>query len=381
MARRAELWLQVVTAVLVISYGISIFVAHRHDHYSTFWDGWLHTTAELLPALPAFVCSRRASATRWAWLAAAVAIVLNGAGDLVYTYHDRNLAPVPSIGASSVLYGATAAFSLVAAALFYQSFYGHAHVSVRLDALTTGLALASVAGMLCFEPLIRKGGEPVAIGLEISFPLGDLVVLALIAAVLAPNRQRPDPALGLVLAGMTCFVAANIAYFYQSSSGVQVEGNLLDEIYLVGLFLVGLGATAWGQGSVPMVRAPASSLSLGTLPVGAGLVSLGVLVAYLSHRGPVAVPLLAAVALAMVLARMWVTLKELRSLTAAHYLEARVDHLTGLSNRRALLEELSSALSSVDVTGGQVGLLARKIGSGNSTRLNARNRGAGRGPA
>ena len=354
---RAEWWLQGVTGVLVIAYGISSVAVRSPHHYTTLWEGWVYTTAECLPILPALLAARRSKGTRWAWSAAALAIFLNTAGDLVYTYDDRNLVPVPSIGASGILYGATAAVTVGAVALFSQSCFGRAHLSVRLDSLIVGLTVASVAGVLWFGPILHESGKPVAVGLQMSYPLVDLVILCLVVAALASSGYHPDLPISLVLSGILFFLAANTASLYQHAAETYHDSSPLHEAYLVGLLLVGLGATTWRRSSGPQGSLAVPSPRLGILPVAAGFVSLSVVVAHFLHRGPAAVPFLAASALVLVMARMWMTLKELHSLTAAHYLEARSDQLTGLSNRRALLEQLTTALASRRESDQQVGLL------------------------
>jgi diguanylate cyclase (GGDEF)-like protein len=354
---RAEWWLQAATSVLVISYGISCVAVRSPHHYRTLWEGWVYTTAECLPILPALLAARRSEGTRWAWSATALAIFLNAAGDIVYTYHDRNLVPVPSIGASGILYIATAAVTVVAVALFSQSCFGRAHLSVRLDGLIVGLTVASVAGVLWFGPVLRESGKPIAVGIEVSYPLVDLVILCLVVAALASGGYRPDLPIGLVLSGILFLLAANTASLYQHTASTYHDSSPLHEAYLIGLLLVGLGATTWQRRSGPRQLSAVPSPRLAMLPVAAGLVSLSVVITCLLHRGPAAVPFLAASALALAMARMWMTLKELHSLTAAHYLEARSDQLTGLNNRRALLEQLTTALASQRDSGGQVGLL------------------------
>jgi hypothetical protein len=71
-------------------------------------------------------------------------IVLNALANLVYTYHDQNLRPIPSPALSDALYLLCYLASIAGVAILTQSSFGRVHVSVRLDGAVTGLAIASV---------------------------------------------------------------------------------------------------------------------------------------------------------------------------------------------------------------------------------------------
>ena len=93
---RSEWWLQGLIAVTVIAYGVSTLVVHRPPSgYNTFWDGWVENIASALPAIPLLLRARRSAELRTAWLAMAAGVMLYTIADLVYTYHDQNLKPIP----------------------------------------------------------------------------------------------------------------------------------------------------------------------------------------------------------------------------------------------------------------------------------------------
>ena len=148
--------IQGVIAGLAIAYGVSTFVVHRPPSgYNTIWDGWIYTAAETLPVIPVLLRVRRSSELRSAWLAMAAMIVLNTLGDLVYTYHDQNLLPIPDPAPSDALYLLSYGAFIVGVALLTQSSFGRVHASVRLDGAIAGLAMGAVAGMVWFGPLLR----------------------------------------------------------------------------------------------------------------------------------------------------------------------------------------------------------------------------------
>src|ERR1035441_4728974 len=91
-----EWWLQGTIAAAVISFAVSTLVVHRPPSgYNTIWDGWVYNIAQMLPVIPVLMRVRRSPELRSAWLAMAIGMTLITVGDLVYTYHDQNLKPIP----------------------------------------------------------------------------------------------------------------------------------------------------------------------------------------------------------------------------------------------------------------------------------------------
>ncbi len=354
-----ELGMQGVVGGFAIAFCVSTFVVNRPPSgYSTIWDGWIYTIAETLPLIPVLLRVRRSPEFRSAWLAMATMIVLNTLGDLVYTYHDQNLLPIPDPAPSDVLYLLSYAAFIVGVALLTQSSFGRVHASVRLDGAIAGLAMGAVAGMAWFEPLLHVSGRPLQVAVDMAYPLSDLVLIVLLVAGLAPHRYRPNWSTVWLFTGVAWFVLGDVIYLNRSVAGTYVAGTPLDATWIIGLFFVGLAASARDRRRSGGPRSPVSSpAGITVVPVAFGLVSLAVLAAALfRHVSPV-VSAMAIAALCLVIGRMWMTLREVRQMTlremhqsAANFLDVRTDYLTGLPNRRAFIEHLQSAFSSQQAT-------------------------------
>jgi diguanylate cyclase (GGDEF)-like protein len=361
-----ELGMQGVIAGLVIVYGVSTFVVHRPPSgYSTIWDGWIYTVAETLPVIPVLLRVRRSSEHRSAWLAMATMIVLNTLGDLVYTYHDQNLRPIPDPAPSDVLYLLSYLAFIVGVALLTQPSFGRVHASVRLDGAIAGLAMGAVAGIAWFEPLLHVSGRPLQVAVGLAYPLCDLVLVVLLVAGLAPHRYRPNWATALLMTGVAWFVLGDVIYLNRTVAGTYVGGTLLDETWIIGLFLVGLAASVRDRRRSRRPRESVSPLAgITVVPVVFGLVSVAVLAAAVLRHVSLVVSSMAIAALCLVIGRMWMTLHEVRQMTlreihqsAVNFRDARTDYLTRLPNRRAFLEHLQSALSSEPGAADCVGVL------------------------
>ena len=74
--------------------------------------------------------------------------------DLVYIYHDQNLKPIPSPAPSDAFFLSCNVAFIVGFAILTQSSFGRVHASVRLDGAIAGLAIAAVAGIIWFEPVL-----------------------------------------------------------------------------------------------------------------------------------------------------------------------------------------------------------------------------------
>lgn len=345
----SQVWWQLATGVLVVVYAVALFVVARPaSGYVTLWDGWLVNIVSTLPVVAVLLRVWHKADGRLAWLAIAAGIALNSAGNLLYTYHDQNLIPIPNPAPSDLPYLLSHVMFVVGVVAISQRSFGRTHASVRLDSAVTGLTLGAVAGALWFGPVLKISGQPLEVAVGMAYPLLDLVLLVLLAAGLAPQRYRPSRSTGLLMAGVLAFVVGDVVYLNQSAANTYSSGTPLELTWIIGVFLLGLAAWAREERRSPSRRHHVeSSNGIAMVPVVSGFVSLGVLVASLEWHVPTLAAHLAIAALGVVILRMVLTLRELRQ-AATNYRDARTDDLTGLDNRRAFQEAVESDLRSTD---------------------------------
>jgi len=355
---RPEWWLQVVIAAIVVAYGVSTLVVHRPPSgYNTFWDGWVQNIASALPVIPLLLRARRSPRLRSAWLAMAAGIVLYTLADLVFLYHDQNLVPIPSPAPSDAFFLSCNLAFIIGFAILTQSSFGRVHASVRLDGAIAGLAIAAVAGVVWFEPVLDLSGRPFQAAVDLAYPVCDLVLIVLLVAGLAPHRFRPNLTTVLLMIGVGFSVVGSVIFLNQSADGTYTAGSLLGVTWLLSFFFIGLTATLRDRRSTGGARAPVnSSTGIAVLPVVFGIVSLAVLAHSIYGNDPPVVVIFAVSALALVICRMAITLREVRQ-SMVNYQDARTDYLTGLPNRRAFLERLEWRLSTEPHSVGGTGVL------------------------
>jgi len=355
-AESSQVWWQLACGVLLVAYVLSLFVVRRPaSGYSSLWDGWAGNLVATLPLVPVWLRVRRSSTLRFAWTLMAVGIALNTIGNLVFLFHDQNLHPIPSPAWSDLPYLLSYAAFIVGVAIMTQSSFGRGYASVRLDGAVAGLTIGAVAVVLWFEPVLRVSGRPLQVAVGMAYPLCDLVLLVLLIAGLAPQRYRPTWSTGLLMAGVAWFVLGDIVFLNQTAANTYVPGTPLEATWAIGIFLMGIAAWAPNLPRAPLAderRAharPGSDVAptgIGLVPVCFGAVSLAVLVVTLFRQTSALASGFAVGALAMVIIRMALTLREVRH-ASENFRDARTDVLTGMHNRRAFLELLEAQLGAV----------------------------------
>ena len=214
--------------------------------------------------------------------------------------------------------------------------------SLWLDGIVAGLAVASLGEVLFVHPILEAtGGRSIEVATDLSYPLCDVLMLALVIGVFALTGWRPGRAWGFIGAGLMSMAAADSIYAYEAAKGMYVEGTALDALWPAATLLVGWAA--W----VPTrqrVRLNLHGWRPLVLPTGFGLIAVGVLVYDHFEAVDTAAVLLAGATMVAVLARTAMTFGENLDMLRSSRTEALTDALTALGNRRALTGDLAEVL-------------------------------------
>ncbi len=196
---------------------------------------------------------------------------------------------------------------------------------------------------------------------SIAYPVGDVVLLAGLGIVVLrwspPALRRP---LGFIVAGLSMFIVADLAYGYALLHDTYAAGGPIDMLWIGALTLFALAATqqkgarpGTRETSIPL-RAP-TERKVSWLPFGALLVGSATLLS--SQWGNRLVPELSLVVVAIALAaliavRQYLAQGEMIQLQGelreAHEEMARLasqDPLTAMANRRSFDESLEEELA------------------------------------
>ncbi|MFP5336333.1 MAG: putative bifunctional diguanylate cyclase/phosphodiesterase [Actinomycetes bacterium] len=305
-------------------------------------------------ALPALVIAARAvlvPADR-AWAAAlALACASFTAGNVVYLSWVQYQDPLPFPTAADAGYLGFYPLALLGVLLSLRGSARRLRPGIALEAVMAGLA-AAAAGVWLFDPVAPHfEGDVLGFAVSLAYPVGDVLLLTAAVAVMIVGGGRPRNMCRYLAVGLLVFVVGDAVYAYRVALDTYQVGTVLDATWALGLALVAHGA--WRDDGTSR-REPAVRAQSLWLPAVAGFVALAVLVTASALPAPRLTVALAAASLLLGAVRTVEAFVRVRQLAVAQA-EARTDHLTGIANRRALMDELQRKLGDRP-NGGVVGL-------------------------
>ena len=330
--------LLVTAAASVVAFAVGTVVLPDHDGRASLLDV---VTYGLTYMLAAAVCLRAARETRrdrWAWRALAGALAVSVVGYLVYRLVVVTAPSVPFPSLSDALWLAYYVPLTTAVVGLLRTRAPGLRVHVWLDGLTGALAAAAVVVAAVLGPALSMAdGGTLAVAVSLGYVLADVVLLALLVVVAMLLGGGGDRTMVLLFLGVVANLAGDIVFVNLASRSAYVQGGALDLTWLLGVLLMAAAAhTSRSAGPLRGEQAPATWRVV-TLPFVAILV--GVLVLAAGWWVPLhpAAAWCAGACVVTALVRTAVTFGDLRTLDAVRE-QARTDELTGLPNRRALLE-------------------------------------------
>ncbi len=331
------------SVVLALAYCATIvFVGRPKGGYDTLWDGWLYHVATTLPGLLAAVKAIADRRSRVEWWLVGSGIALNTVGNLIYTYHDQNIVPIPFPAWSDLIYLSSYLCFAIALVLITQRQKGEVSKAVRLDGLVIGLSTGAIAVALWFESILGQTGSAFAVVTGLAYPLFDVVFIVIVVSGLAPARFRPTWSSVAFMVGAVALAIGDTVYLNQLAAETYVPSTILECTWVVGLLLFGLAA--WAPAELRTTGTAEFSSGAATLPAAAATAALAVVASGLSGGVPLLASWLAIAAIAGALVRVVLTVRELRRANIA-FSQARTDELTGILNRRGFAEELDQRLA------------------------------------
>ena len=330
----------IVAAVLLVVYAASLLLRSQGETW-TWLDDW---GVDGLEVVLACMCLGRALVRgKGRWLAVPLGLGLLGwaLGDVAWTVESMGGASPPTPSMADVFYLTLYPLAYLTVMLVLSRQMGRFQPSLWLDGAVAGLSAAAICAAFAFDTILRSThGSPAAVAVNLAYPIGDLVLLALVvgAVVVAPGLPAR---LLLLVAGCALLAVGDTIYLFQSAANSYVVGTPLDLTWPVALLV--MSASAWV--GLRVVRTNDSDRTPRFLVPGiASAAGLAILVlGSTRHVSSVAIGLATAALIAAGL-RMMLSLGEIRRLVEARRHQAATDELTGLHNRRQLLSRLQIAL-------------------------------------
>jgi len=218
--------------------------------------------------------------------------------------------------------------------------------SIWLDGFIAACAVSAVASGIVLADVWRSStGGLAAVATNMAYPVGDALLLCLVLAAFALSGWSIDRTWLLLASGLVLFGVADSIYLVQVANGTYRLGTVLDLGWPAGFVLIAIASCTPAR-SVARMRLEGRRVLAAPLVLAA--VCLAVEVQDHFVRVGALALVLASLGLIAVIARMTLTFDEHLALLQVSRTESLTDALTGLGNRRALLERLGDALAAAD---------------------------------
>ncbi len=308
------------------------------------WPGWTDYLYNAIQLAAVAVCGWRAVAIpreRAAWALITAALASFAIGDLywVAAFADRaDEVPYPSI--ADAFYLAFLPLAYVGVGLLARARAGQISRLQWLDGLIAALGAASIGSAMAYTNIVdATGGAPLTVATNLAYPIGDLVLLGIVAGVAGAFGRAAGATWWILGAGLAIFAVTDTVFLLQAANGTYRPDGLLDAGWLLPPVL--FAVAAWRRPAMTTRRI--DGLSTLAVPASAGVAFVALVVYDHYDRVPAVSLWLAAAGMLALLVRLSVVFAANQRMLAASERDARTDALTGLDNRRALIEALERA--------------------------------------
>ena len=276
---------------------------------------------------------------RWPWLLFGGGMALWVAGEAWWAVRLEELPQPPYPSAADGLWLASYAASATAiVSLIHLRGRRALRPLVSVDAGIVAAAVGALGAVWVADAVIGpEWPDPWATAVSVAYPLCDLALLSLVVAVLALTGWRPGRGWTALTVALLAQAVVDVAALYEAHLGTYAEGTLLDPLWTASAALISFAA--WRE-RPRLASVPQGRVRILAVPASFTCAALVLLVwGNVATLNPLSVAL-AALAVALCVARLALTFRENVRMLALLRREALTDSLTGLPNRRALLEDL-----------------------------------------
>ena len=282
-------------------------------------------------------------AQRTAWLTMGAGLLCWCLGDLYYAlFVEGPGAAGGSVSPADALYLVFYPCCYVALVLLLGAHLRELRIGMWLNGLIGGLAAAAVGAAMVLPPILHGAhGDTASLGVALAYPIGDLLLLVFTLGALGLTGWRPGRVWLLIAVAMLCSAVADSGYLYLTATDSYHVGDWVQFLWPASAVLLAIAAwTPWPRPA----RRRVEDWRLVSVPSFSLLAALGVLIYGNLHGALTPVALILAIATVLaVCVHLMMTVRENIAMLAGSRRLALTDPLTGLGNRRQLMEDLNVA--------------------------------------
>jgi len=325
-----------VFSVVLFGYLIALVVRNPSDSW-TWLDGWTVCGIEVLASLMCILRGLNRHPGRAAPLFLGFALLSWSTGDIFLTVESLGGRTPPTPSLADLFYILFYPLAYIATVQLIRRSIGRLTRPNWLDGVVAGLGAAAVCAAFAFHDIVHlTGGDGIAVATNLAYPIGDLLLLSLAicgTVLLADRRSSPWI---LLAGGISLNVVGDTFNLLSSTNFLATVGADINAIaWPVSILLMSMSVWMKPRALDPLRTQRVAGF---LIPSVAAISCLIILVVGSLHPLTRVALGLATATLITVGVRLSHSARKLRLLTEERHRQAQTDELTGLGNRRHLLD-------------------------------------------
>jgi diguanylate cyclase len=328
--------------VLVLGYLI-VLIARPEGESWPWLDNWAVAGFEIVVSclciLRGFVVRRGRAAP----IMLGLGLLAWSLGDLALAIESAGGAKPPSPSVADAFYLCFYPITYVALMLLVRRKVGGLSAATWLDGAVAGIGAAAICATFAFHDVsLSAGGDTASVAVNLAYPIGDLLLLAMVVAgtAILPGRTKA-PWLLLAVGYSINTVGDTANLFHAGFGGSQIPTVFNAIAWPTSIVLI--SASIWIKSNPPKTLVPERAPGFLFPGVAAAAALMILFYGSVHHASRVALAL-AAAALVIAGVRAALSVLTLREITEERRRQSITDQLTGLGNRRSLSQLLSAVL-------------------------------------